>query len=465
MDPLPPGLEQILAAQKTDLLADPYPNLAIRLDRLERLKRGVKKYEQLLLDTARQDFQKPAFETFATEIALICQEIRHFQKQLKRWLKPKRRFAPWYLLPSRTWSQCYPKGQVLIISPWNYPIQLALLPAIGALAAGNRIVLKPSELTPQTSSLLAQLVREQFSTNEFALMQGDAILSQQLLEKSWDLVFFTGSTAVGQKVYQAAAKTLSPVILELGGKSPAIIFSDANIHLTARRLIWAKLVNAGQTCVAPDLVFVHKSLLTPLLEALREEVRRQTGEEPVSKVETAVMISLRHKQRMDQLIEDSKEHIYYQSSLGGDHPRGVPATILLNPGPHKKVMQEEIFGPLLPVVSFDSEAELLDQVRRFCPDSLAAYFFGSQKKNMTMLANKLRFGGGCFNDALVHLGSVDMPFGGIGFSGMGAYHGKQSFLAFSHQRTMLSSSLFVDVPLRYQPYSLFKLNLLRKWLG
>ncbi len=440
--------------------------LAWRLDQLDRLTGLLSNHEAEVLEALATDLGKAPLEaTF--ELVAIRQEIAHTRRKLRRWMAPQAVAIELALKPARAFLQAEPLGCVLIIGPWNYPFQLALLPLVSALAAGNAAVVKPSEHAPQTAALLARLLPLAFPPEVVQVVVGDGAVAAQLLEQRFDHIFFTGGSRVGRLVMAAAAKHLTPVSLELGGKSPAIVLGDANLTVTARRLVWGKGLNAGQTCVAPDHLLVVPELRAPLIQAMAAEITSFYGDDPLTSPDLGAIVNQAQFDRLEGLLAGAKAR--GQVLAGGRSDR---ATLRIEPtlvavdgvevdGVDDPLMQEEIFGPILPVISIAGLEAGLQQVRSR-PKPLALYLFSNDKTAQRRTLETTSSGSVCFNDVVMQAGAAALPFGGVGESGQGSYHGKAGFLTFSHQRSVLERPFWLDLPFRYPPYK-GKLGLV-KWL-
>lgn len=434
--------------------------LAFRRQQLEALRRLISENEERLFEALSKDLGKPQVEAYAGEIGFLLEDIGYTLKRLKGWAKPERVKTP--LVNAIGKSEVYrePLGVVLVIGPWNYPIQLVLAPLVGALASGNCAVLKPSELTPHCSALVAELVPAYLDPEVVRVVEGGVPETSALLAQRWDHIFFTGSTAVGKIVYQAAAEHLTPVTLELGGKSPCIVDAEVDLETAARRIVWGKFFNAGQTCVAPDYVLCHEKTEGPLLEAMKKAIGEFYGEDPKQSPDLGRIVNERHHARLVALLEGTTPF------LGGEHDvseRYLAPTILRDVSPDDAVMREEIFGPILPVLKVGSMDEAIEFVNaREKP--LALYVFTSDKAHAAKVLERTSSGGACVNETLSHLAVPELPFGGVGASGMGAYHGSHSFEAFSHRKSVLRRSTWPDVKLRYPPYE-GKLGTVRMLMG
>lgn len=450
--------EKMVMRQKKFFNSGITRNVEWRKSKLKALYKAIKSHQTELFDALKSDLNKSPVEAFSTEIGLVLEEISFALKHLSEWVKTES--VPSVLLnfPSRSKIYHEPYGIVLILSPWNYPVQLALMPLVGAIAAGNCAVIKPAEDSPASSNVLAEIIKSCFEPEFINVVLGDKTVSESLLKEKFDYIFFTGSPAVGKIVMKAAAENLIPVTLELGGKSPCIVDETADIQVSARRIAWGKCINAGQTCVAPDYLLVQKSVKEKLLSAIEKEICVFYTDTPENNPDYPRIINERHFLRLCKYFEDGK---VICGARTNPQTLQIAPTILDDVNMEAPVMQEEIFGPVLPVVTFDE----LDDVIKFVndrPRPLALYFFSSDKKRQHKIIETLSFGGGCINDTILHLVSPYMPFGGIGNSGMGSYHGRNSFETFSHKKSMLHKKFFADLRFRYPPYSSSVLKLLMK---
>jgi len=435
-----------------------------RREQLNKLQRLIEEHRTEIEQALAKDLRKSSFDAEISEIGVTLSEIRHAQKSLRRWMKPRCVSTPLLLQPARSRVRPEPVGVVLIISPWNYPLNLLFGPLVGALAAGNCVVLKPSELAPATSTLLTRLVNSTFAADVVRAVEGGREETTRLLALPFDHIFFTGSTEVGRVVMQAAAKNLVPVTLELGGKSPCFVLSDADLKISARRIAWGKFLNVGQTCVAPDYVLVDAQKKAAFLEELSIALREFWGQDPRTSPDYGRIINSKHYDRLVGLLNESLRS-GARTVVGGQTEsveRYIAPTVLDHVTWESPVMREEIFGPLLPVIAFDTLEEAMAQVRNR-PRPLALYVFTDDETQERAVTEGLSFGGGCVNDTIVHLGNLNLPFGGIGASGMGAYHGDRSFEVFSHFKALLRRPFRFDVKVRYPPHSANKLKLVR-WL-
>lgn len=436
---------EILTKQRTFYESGTTKTLEFRLESLKRLREALDSNEQKLTDALKKDLNKSAFETYSSEIGIVLQEIRFIIQNLKKWIKPKRVKTAFTHTGSKGVIYSDPYGVALIIGPWNYPIQLILSPLIGAIAGGNCAVIKPSELTPETSRVLSELIADCYPVEYITVVQGDADITKELLYENFDYLFFTGSVPVGKIVMEAAAKHLTPVTLELGGKSPGIVHEDANLKLAAKRIAWGKFMNAGQTCVAPDYLYVHKNIKQAFLEQVIKETQALYGAEPIKNEQYTHIVNQKHFNRLKGYLKEG------QLVYGGKN-RGeslvIEPTILEKVTFDDIVMQEEIFGPILPILEYTDINEVIKGVKQN-PNPLALYLFTENKQIENKIVGSLSFGGGCINDTIFHIVTPYLPFGGVGTSGMGTYHGKSSFDTFTHQKSLLKQTTKFDNPFRY----------------
>jgi aldehyde dehydrogenase (NAD+) len=424
--------------------------LDFRRSQLQKFHAALERREPELLSALQADLRKSLFQGYATELGLVQAEIRHALKHLHRWAAPQTCKTPWFVTPARGWVQPEPFGVALILGPWNYPAQLLLTPLVSAIAAGNCAVLKPSELAPRTAEVITALVRETFTEDFISVVTGGPDVAEALLAERFDKIFFTGSTRVGRLVMAAAAKHLTPVTLELGGKCPAIVCADANVELAAKRIAWGKFMNAGQTCVAPDFVLVQRSVLERFVAVLKKSLREFYGEDASQSADYGRIVNARHFDRLVNYLRDGKV------VHGGTHDAKdlfLAPTILEDVSPDASVMLEEIFGPILPVLEFDRLGDALASLRGR-PTPLALYVFSNDRATQARVLAETRSGGVCVNDVVSHMIGTGLPFGGLGESGLGAYHGRAGFDAFSHDRAVLRRATWLDTPFRYPPQKL-----------
>ena len=432
---------------------------SFRMKQLQKLKTMLLEYEEELYEALYADLGKSRFESWETEIGPVLQEISYAQRHLKSWMKPRRAKTSILHFPSSGKMIPEPYGTVLILSPWNYPVQLTLMPLAAAIAAGNCAVLSLPTASMHTSRVLEKLLADAFAEEHVRTYLGDIPTNTELLKEPFDYIFFTGSPRVGKIVMEAAAKNLTPVTLELGGKSPCIVDRTADIQLAARRIVWGKSLNSGQTCVAPDYILAEQSVKGRLCTALAEEYQKLYGNDPINNPDYPKIINGQHFERLVSLLEGQK---IISGGRYDRESRKMELTVLDSPDVHAPVMEEEIFGPILPVLSY----ETLDEVKRFVnsrPKPLALYLFTRSEETERRVMEEIPFGGGCVNDTVVHLVNHSLPFGGVGNSGMGRYHGKFGFDTFTHYKGVLKKGHWLDLPVRYPPYG-EKLGLLKKMM-
>lgn len=425
-------------------------DIKFRKKYLKALKKSIKKHESDILDALKSDLGKNKVEAYATEIGFVKKELSYIIKELKNWAKTKSVTTPMIQFPAKSFIKYEPYGTVLIIGPFNYPFQLVMSPLIGALAAGNCAVVKPSEMTPQTSMVVQEILEEVFPENYVKVIQGEKEVTSQLLDERFDYIFFTGSTKVGQIVYEKASKYLTPVTLELGGKSPAIIDDTANLKVAAERVAFGKFMNAGQTCVAPDYVLIDNKVKMKFVKALQSTIQEFYGTQTEQSEDFGRIVNDNHFNRLVNIIEDSRQQVIYGGESNADELFVAP-TIILDPKLSDSVMQQEIFGPILPIIGYDTFNEVYDIVEQY-EKPLALYLFTEDSDQITAVFNRLSFGGGCVNDTILHLANPNLPFGGVGHSGIGSYHGKYSFELFSHEKSYITKSTKLESGLLFPPY-------------
>lgn len=432
----------------------------LRMKALSRLERAVISYEPQIKKALQKDLNKSSFESYMTEIGMILNEISYQKRHLKQWMKPKQIKTPLAQFPSKCFQISEPYGVVLITAPWNFPFLLALQPLAGAVAAGNCCMIKPSEYAPESAKVLKKMLCAVFPPKYVSVILGGKETSQKLLEQPVDYIFFTGSVPVGKIVMEKAAAHLTPVTLELGGKSPCIVEKSANLKMAAKRIVFGKFLNAGQICVAPDYILTDVSLEKELVMYLKYWIREMYGENPIVNKDYPSIISRRHYHRLMQMMEQGE---IVSGGYGRENTRKIAPTILRNPNLDASVMQEEIFGPILPILTYQT----LEEAKAYItsrPKPLALYLFTRNRKAEKDIMDGLSYGGGCVNDTIMHLASSFMGFGGVGESGMGSYHGKDSFDTFSHKKNILRNSDRVDFPIRYMPYGKIKEQLVRLFM-
>ncbi|ALC90442.1 aldehyde dehydrogenase [Bacillus sp. FJAT-18017] len=438
--------EALVQKQRAFFSTGKTKDVGFRKQALAKLRQIIQENEKRFLEALKQDLNKSEFESYLTEVGIVLSELKFTEKNVGKWAKPRKVKGTMVLAGSKSYIYPEPYGVSLIISPWNYPFQLAFAPLIGSIAAGNCAILKPSELTPATSTLLGEVVRNAFPEEYIAVVEGGVEASQGLLKAKVDYIFFTGSVPVGRIIMEAAAKNLTPVTLELGGKSPCIVHRDANLKLAAKRIAWGKFINAGQTCVAPDYLYIHKSVKGEFLNLLKDAVTEIYGVSPHESDTFTRVVSKRHFDRLAAFLQDGE--IVFGGQTNSDK-LSVEPTVLEGVNWESPVMQDEIFGPILPVLEYDDVAEVVDQVTAR-PKPLALYVFSESEDFQEDILGNISFGGGCVNDTVMHLASPYLPFGGVGESGIGAYHGKGSFDVFSHEKSIMKQSTKFDLPFRYQ---------------
>ncbi len=448
---------EIIAAQRSFFKTQKTKDISFRITLLKALKKEIVSNEKEIYEALRKDFNKPEFESFLSEFGIVISELNLAINNLRQWSKPERVKSSMLTFPSKDYIYKEPYGAVLIIGPWNYPFILTMEPLIMAIAAGNTVILKPSELTSYTSKLVSGIVETIFPKTIATTVNGGVDIATELLAQHWDYIFFTGSVPVGKIVALAAAKNLTPVTLELGGKSPCIIDDTVNIDLVARRLVWGKLLNAGQTCISPDYVIVKSSIKSKLIDALKKQITRSYGENPEESPDFPRIINTKNVLRLKKMLEDV--NIVF-GGIVNEETRYISPTLIDNPGLDSEVMKEEIFGPILPILTYDTGQDIEDLIWYF-DKPLSLYVFSNKKPFIKDILNKYSFGGGSVNDPLIHFGNHRLPFGGVGASGMGAYHGKLGFDTFSHSKAISIRGNWTDPPVRYAPYK-GKLGLLKK---
>jgi aldehyde dehydrogenase (NAD+) len=450
-------IKGLLAKQRTFFDSGQTKDIAFRKEALAALYDILRQSEGKVLDALGQDLSKSAYEGYMTEFGIILEEIRFFKKQLSKWARPRRVRTHLFQFPASSYIYPEPYGICLIMSPWNYPFQLVMGPLIGSIAAGNCSVAKPSEYTPRTAGVIGEIIGQQFDPEYIAVVEGDAQVSSALLHEPFDYIFFTGSQTIGKLVMAAAARHLTPVTLELGGKSPCIVDRGVDLDRTARRIVSGKFINAGQTCIAPDYLLVHRSVKTELTNRIQFHIRQFYGEDPRQSPDYPRIINDKHFKSLAEFLTTGN------IISGGQTDRQqlyIAPTLLDHIGWDDPIMQDEIFGPLLPVIGYDDLSEAISRVRKL-PRPLALYFFSNNRQHQERILKEISFGGGCINDTLLYFASPYLPFGGVGSSGIGSYHGKASFDTFSHPKGILKKPLGFDIPLRYPPFK-NKLKLLKK---
>lgn len=441
-------IQDLVAQQKALFATGATLPIETRVSALKGLHEGIRLHEAQICEALKADLGKSASESYMCEVGLVLGEISYMLKNIRRLAGKRYVRTPLTHYVSRCYEQASPLGTVLIMSPWNYPFLLTIEPLVDAIAAGNTAIVKPSAYSPATSAIMAQLLEELFPPEYVACVQGGRAENQDLLEQKYDLIFFTGSQAVGKVVLEKAAKNLTPVVLELGGKSPCIVDASANIPLAAKRIAWGKFLNCGQTCVAPDYVLCDESIAEELKRWIRRKTRDQFGVAPIGNEAYGRIVNQKHFERLAALMETG--HI---SHGGSCEPRtlSIEPSIMTGVDWDDPIMQEEIFGPILPIVTYKTLDEALQRIAER-PKPLALYLFSQDRATIDRVMTSCRFGGGCVNDTIIHLATSNMRFGGVGESGMGSYHGEAGFETFSHVKSIVDKANWIDVPMRYQPF-------------
>ena len=442
------GIQNIIERQKNYFESGATLDVNFRLDALRRLKAVLIKHESDIYEALRADFSKPEFETFASENGLVLQDLGIMIRNLKKWSRPKRVYTPMLHWPARSYFYKEPFGRVLIISPWNYPLQLLFMPLVGAVAAGNCVLGKPSRHARFTFELTSRMISEHFDPDHISIIEGGSEVNKLLLEEQFDYIFFTGSTEVGKKVMHSAARHLTPVSLELGGKSPVIVEPETNPQLVAKRILWGKLLNAGQSCVAPDYMFVHENIKDALLESMKDYLQSVYQGNIKGSTDFARIINKSNTERLTAYLDGQK------ILVGGDtdlEERYIEPTIVEVNEMDNILMKDEIFGPILPLITYRSLDDVISYIKSK-PRPLCLYIFSKSRKTQRMIIGQTMSGSGGINETVVHFINTYLPFGGIGLSGMGRYHGKYSYETFSYKRSFLDKANWMDFPLRYPPY-------------
>ncbi len=452
-------IQEIYTKQQAFFNSNITKDVSFRIEQLKKFKKLLKENEDLLYKAIYEDFGKSEFETYMSELSLIYHEINIFVKNIKKWSKRKKVATGFANFPAKSYIIPEPLGTTLIIGAWNYPYQLLLVPAISSIAAGNTVILKPSELPAKTSETMAKIINDNFPSDYFCVVEGGAKETTEILEYRFDKIFFTGSIPVGKIIYKAAAKHLTPVTLELGGKSPTFVLADTDIKMTAKRIVWAKFLNAGQTCVAPDYILVDKSIEEIFLKALKSEIEEHYKNSEEIDENYLRIINMNNFDRLSKLIDSDK--IYF----GGNCDRAkrfISPTILQDISFQDEIMKDEIFGPILPVLSFSDLDQAIKMVKERAKP-LACYIYSNNRQTIDKLLKEISFGGGAVNDSLMQLSNSNLPFGGVGLSGIGSYHGKSGFDTFSHNKSILDKPFWFEANFKYAPYSKYKLKII-KWL-
>ncbi|KTC90618.1 aldehyde dehydrogenase [Fluoribacter dumoffii] len=432
-----------------------------RKQQLQKLKNILKQNEQLLSEALYADIKKSQFETYLTELALIYHELDKAIKYVHKWAKPKAIRTELVSQPGKSFILPEPYGTTLIIGAWNYPYQLTLSPLVAAMVAGNTSIIKPSELPKNTSSALAKILNSNFDPAYLYVAEGGIEVTQELLDMRFDKIFFTGSTAVGKIVAKAAAEHLTPITLELGGKSPCLVFADADLKISAQRIVWGKFLNAGQTCIAPDYLLVEEKIYHPFMEELKSQISKIIGSNPMESESYTRIINQKHVQRLKKLIDPQK---LFSGGQVIETENYIEPTLLKDVSFADEIMKEEIFGPILPVIPFTNLESVLCEIKSR-PRPLSLYIFGKDSQVQSQILHEVSFGGGCINDVIMHICNSNLPFGGVGDSGMGNYHGEAGFKTFSHYKSILKRPFWFELPLKYRPYTQLKQKIIRTIMG
>ncbi len=442
------SIPQIIEQQKQFFATQQTKSVAFRKKSLQKLLKEIIRREKDILKALHDDFKKSEYEGVMTETSIVIAEVKMMIKKVAYWSRPKRVQPSLLNFPSSAKLYPEPYGTTLIIAPWNYPYQLAFSPLAGAIAAGNTVVLKPSELTPHTSKICKEIIEEVFDLGHVAVVEGGVPEAQELLAQRWDYIFFTGSVPVGRIVAKAAAEFITPVTLELGGKSPCIVDDTANLKLAARRIVWGKFLNGGQTCIAPDYLLVHKKSKDKFVAAFKEEITKAYGKNPETSEDFPRIVNQRNFDRLAKMLEN--ETVLTGGTTNRDENYIAP-TLLDEPSLDSEAMKGEIFGPILPLISYETTEDLEAVISKY-DKPLAFYVFSGKKSFAKQLIKNYSFGGGTINDTTVHFANHKLPFGGVGESGIGGYHGKHTFDTFSHKKGVVTRGNWLDVPTRYAPY-------------
>jgi len=455
-------VEKVIALQRSYYDANKTKDISFRIKQLKLLKKGIKKYEKEIERALFKDLGKHKNESYMTEIGFIYASISNMTKNLKKWAKPKKERTPVYLLPAKSYIVSEPYGTVLILGAYNYPVQLLIEPLIGAIAAGNTAVVKTSEMAKNTSKVIKSIIDDTFSKDYIVCVEGGKDTNTSLINAKFDYIFFTGSPAVGKIVMGAAAKNLVPITLELGGKSPVIVEESANLKEAARRIIWGKTLNAGQTCVAPDYVLVQEEAAEELIVQMKKAIKKYYGKNIERSKDYGRIINEKHFKRIVNLIESEKNNILF-GGHSDEESRFIEPTIIRSSDLASLLMQEEIFGPVLPVIKYRKLDSAINTIKQF-EKPLALYLFTKKRSVQKRVLNDISSGNACINDTIMHLANYKLPFGGVGGSGMGSYHGERSFITFSHQKGVLKKPAGINNTLSYPPFSEKKLRLIKRFL-
>lgn len=454
------NIDEILQSQKEFFQSGKTLPVSFRVDALKKLRESIKRHENEIAEALTKDLGKSAFEGFMCETGLTLTEITYMIKHTRKFAKEKRVRTPMAQFASRSYKKPSPYGNVLIMSPWNYPFLLTIDPLADAIAAGNTAIVKPSAYSPATGEIVRKIVEECFDQKYVAVITGGRRENSALLDKKFDMIFFTGSQGVGKEVMRKAAEHLTPTVLELGGKSPCIVDDTAKLPLAAKRIVFGKYLNCGQTCVAPDYILCDEKIKDKLVEEIKKQIVSQFGASPLDNPDYGKIINEKHFARVMGLIDKDKVVI---GGGGNAETLRIEPTVMTDVTFNDAVMGQEIFGPVLPVMTYKKFSDVFDMLKNL-PKPLALYIFSGDKSRIDAVTSRLSFGGGCVNDTIIHLATSEMGFGGVGESGMGSYHGKEGFDAFSHTKSIVDKKTWLDLPMRYQPYKKSSEKLIRKFL-
>jgi len=452
-------LDRVVQMQRDFFNSNETKSVAFRKAKLKKLAEAIEEYKPLIYDALKKDLNKSEYESYLTEVSIVMQEIKTAIKYLNKWCRPVSKKASLAVMPNKSFTMFEPYGVTLILSPWNYPFQLAIAPLVGAIAAGNCVILKTSRSSANVSKVIKDMIHTNFEAHYIYAVEAD-ISYDKILSEKYDYIFFTGSARVGRVVMRAASENLTPVSLELGGKSPCIVEKSADIKDAAKKIVWGKTLNAGQTCVAPDFVLADEEIKDKLVEAIEDEIADKYAD-ALENVDYPKIINLHHYMRLCGLIDREK------NKIGGDRDeesKKIAPTIFPNATFASEIMKDEIFGPIIPVLTYSKIDVSLEELKSR-PKPLACYIFTKNRKFANKILQELSFGGGCINDCIMHLANDHLPFGGVGESGMGNYHGYHSFKTFSHEKAVLKNTGIFDIPHRFPPYTQEKLSFIRKILG
>lgn len=453
-------VQRYVSEQRTFFLSQQTQPYEFRLEQVKRLEQSIRKYEDDIIAALQKDLNKNEFEAYSTEISIIYSSISEIKKKLKKWMKPKKVKTPLHFQPAKSYIVHDSYGVTCIIGPFNYPFQLVMEPLLGAIIGGNTAIVKPSETAVATGEVIKEIIADTFEPSYVRVVEGAKEIVTALIHAPFDYIFFTGSVPVGKIIAKACAERLTPYTLELGGKSPAIVDETANLDIATKRISFGKFSNAGQTCVAPDYVLVHRSVYKKFIEQLRKTIQEFYGENPETSKDYGRMITTQSTERLARLLEQEKENVI----IGGqvDVPeRYIAPTVLGNITWDHPSMQDELFGPVLPILVYEDLPTVISKIKQLTKP-LAAYFFSEQDKAIDYFTQNLSFGGGCINDTILHVGNLNLPFGGVGASGTGSYHGQASFKAFTHEKSMMKRSTKINPQILFPPYSKNKVKIIKK---